>query len=227
MIRESTGSLSTEACTELECRACRRTTLSPASSGDSSAATTHRHQINLHQINRHQKNRRQRPIRRRTQANASGPGEFRPSRHRHPWIRRTDRPGRRPAPDGFRVRGLRLRPTALLATEFHFLGTGNLPVHDGISRCLGGVSDRLLGDHRSDRRVPRDGAAGDHVRASPRALAVGFIRAVLCVLFAFGLLWSAVDRRRRSLQDIVLRTEVVYDWRQDPDLVAPHGGEHA
>lgn len=56
---------------------------------------------------------------------------------------------------------------------------------------------------------------------------LAFIRAVLCVLFAFGLLWSAVDRRRRSLQDIVLRTEVVYDWRQDPDLVAPHGGEHA
>ena len=56
---------------------------------------------------------------------------------------------------------------------------------------------------------------------------LAFIRAVLCVLFAFGLLWSAVDRRRRSLQDNVLRTEVVYDWRQDPDLVAPHGGEHA
>lgn len=44
-------------------------------------------------------------------------------------------------------------------------------------------------------------------------------RAVLCVLFAFGLLWVAVDKRRRSLQDIVLRTEVVYDWRQDPDIV--------
>ncbi|MFD4179853.1 RDD family protein [Rhodococcus sp. NPDC058514] len=45
------------------------------------------------------------------------------------------------------------------------------------------------------------------------------IRAVLCVLFAFGLGWAAVDRRRRSLQDIVLRTRVVYDWRQDSDDV--------
>ncbi|MFC7446444.1 RDD family protein [Rhodococcus daqingensis] len=41
------------------------------------------------------------------------------------------------------------------------------------------------------------------------------VRAVLCVLFAFGLLWAAVDPRRRSLQDIVLRTRVVYDWRKE------------
>jgi uncharacterized RDD family membrane protein YckC len=36
------------------------------------------------------------------------------------------------------------------------------------------------------------------------------LRAALCVMFGFGLLWVAVDRRRRSLQDIVLRTTVVY-----------------
>ncbi|MBP1162177.1 RDD family protein [Rhodococcus sp. PvR099] len=41
------------------------------------------------------------------------------------------------------------------------------------------------------------------------------VRAVLCVLFAVGLLWAAVDPRRRSLQDIVLRTRVVYDWRKE------------
>ncbi|MEN0133856.1 MAG: RDD family protein [Rhodococcus sp. (in: high G+C Gram-positive bacteria)] len=46
------------------------------------------------------------------------------------------------------------------------------------------------------------------------------VRAVLCVMFGFGLLWAAVDRRRRSLQDILLRTAVVYDW--EPDL---HVGE--
>jgi len=46
------------------------------------------------------------------------------------------------------------------------------------------------------------------------------LRAVLCVMFGFGLLWVAVDRRRRSLQDIVLRTEVVYDWQADSRLVA-------
>ncbi|MGF7120039.1 RDD family protein [Rhodococcus sp. AG1013] len=44
-------------------------------------------------------------------------------------------------------------------------------------------------------------------------------RAVLCVLFGFGLLWVAIDPRRRSLQDIVLRTSVVYDWRADPTIV--------
>lgn len=45
-------------------------------------------------------------------------------------------------------------------------------------------------------------------------------RAVLCVLFGIGLFWAVVDRRRRSLQDMVLRTAVVYDWTPDPDLVA-------
>lgn len=45
------------------------------------------------------------------------------------------------------------------------------------------------------------------------------LRAVACVLFAFGLLWAAVDSRRRSLQDIVLRTAVVYDWKEDAELV--------
>lgn len=51
---------------------------------------------------------------------------------------------------------------------------------------------------------------------------LAFVRAVLCVLFAFGLGWAAVDKRRRSLQDIVLRTTVVYDWSQDPDIVVTH-----
>jgi uncharacterized RDD family membrane protein YckC len=44
-------------------------------------------------------------------------------------------------------------------------------------------------------------------------------RAVLCVLFGFGLFWVAFDARRRSLQDILLRTAVVYDWTPSPDLV--------
>ncbi|MCZ4077680.1 RDD family protein [Rhodococcus sp. H36-A4] len=48
------------------------------------------------------------------------------------------------------------------------------------------------------------------------------LRAVLCVVFAFGLLWAAVDGRRRSLQDIVLRTAVVYDWQPNAELVDPH-----
>jgi uncharacterized RDD family membrane protein YckC len=45
---------------------------------------------------------------------------------------------------------------------------------------------------------------------------VGFLRAVLrafvCLLFPLGLLWIPFSRKRYSLQDIVLRTAVVYDW---------------
>jgi uncharacterized RDD family membrane protein YckC len=38
-------------------------------------------------------------------------------------------------------------------------------------------------------------------------------RAVAYVVLPIGLLWSAVDRRSRSVQDLVLWTAVVYDWR--------------
>ena len=51
--------------------------------------------------------------------------------------------------------------------------------------------------------------------ASRRSQRVGpviaLLRAVACVLFPVGLLWVAVDRNRRSLQDIVFRTRVVYN----------------
>lgn len=48
---------------------------------------------------------------------------------------------------------------------------------------------------------------------------VAAMRAGGCVFFPIGLLWVAVDPRRRSVQDLVLRTIVVYDWRQDLDAV--------
>ena len=41
-------------------------------------------------------------------------------------------------------------------------------------------------------------------------LPVGLLRAIGCVLFPVGLLWVVMDPRRRSLQDIVFRTRVVY-----------------
>ena len=41
-------------------------------------------------------------------------------------------------------------------------------------------------------------------------LPVGLLRAIGCVLFPIGLLWVVIDRQRRSLQDIVFRTRVVY-----------------
>ena len=42
-------------------------------------------------------------------------------------------------------------------------------------------------------------------------VAVAIVRAVACVLFPIGLGWVAVDRQRRSIQDIVLGSRVIYD----------------
>ncbi|WP_395312277.1 RDD family protein [Mycobacterium sp. AMU20-3851] len=42
------------------------------------------------------------------------------------------------------------------------------------------------------------------------APAIAVLRAAVCVLFPVGLLWAAVDVRRRSLQDIVFGSRVGY-----------------
>lgn len=42
--------------------------------------------------------------------------------------------------------------------------------------------------------------------------ATAAVRAVLCVLLPIGLLWVLLSPRNRSVQDVVLRTSVVYDW---------------
>jgi uncharacterized RDD family membrane protein YckC len=42
---------------------------------------------------------------------------------------------------------------------------------------------------------------------------IALLRAVFCVLFPIGLLLCAGGRRHSSLQDFVLRTSVIYDWR--------------
>ena len=39
-----------------------------------------------------------------------------------------------------------------------------------------------------------------------------FVRAGLCALFPIGLFWSAVSGRNESVQDLLVRTTVVYDW---------------
>ena len=41
---------------------------------------------------------------------------------------------------------------------------------------------------------------------------MSFVRAAFCVTFPFGLLWAIFSKRNRSLQDIALRTIVIYDW---------------
>jgi uncharacterized RDD family membrane protein YckC len=61
-------------------------------------------------------------------------------------------------------------------------------------------------------------------RRSPR-LGGALLRALACVLFPLGLLWSAVSPRNRSVQDLLLRTEVVYDWRAGPSSIPSAPGE--
>jgi uncharacterized RDD family membrane protein YckC len=39
---------------------------------------------------------------------------------------------------------------------------------------------------------------------------IALLRAVACVLFPIGLVWVALDHDRKSLQDIVFRTRVLY-----------------
>ena len=56
---------------------------------------------------------------------------------------------------------------------------------------------------------------GRLLRAVPALL-----RAAFCVIFPIGLLWIAVSRANRSVQDVVLRTSVVYDWDVRPQVRA-------
>ena len=64
-------------------------------------------------------------------------------------------------------------------------------------RTFGG---RLIGLRVIDRhgRIPGVGVA--------------VVRALLYALFPFGLLWVGIGRGNRSVQDLVLRTSVIYDW---------------
>ena len=67
------------------------------------------------------------------------------------------------------------------------------------------ISGRTLGNRVMGLQVVGSGA-------ERIGLLRAFARAVLCVIFPIGLLWCAVDPARRSLQDVVLRTSVVYNW---------------
>ncbi len=55
-------------------------------------------------------------------------------------------------------------------------------------------------------------------------LGMALLRAAFCVAFPLGLAWVAVSRANRSVQDVVLRTSVIYDWDVHP-RTSVHG-EH-
>ena len=44
------------------------------------------------------------------------------------------------------------------------------------------------------------------------------LRAIACVVFPIGVLWVAVSPANRSLQDVLLRTSVIYDWLPTSDV---------
>ena len=68
------------------------------------------------------------------------------------------------------------------------------------------ISGRTFGGRVMGIRVMRaDGARVGFVRS--------FARALTCVVFPVGLLWCVVGPGHRSVQDLVLRTRVVHDWR--------------
>jgi uncharacterized RDD family membrane protein YckC len=64
---------------------------------------------------------------------------------------------------------------------------------------------RTYGDHLMGLRVVDRRGATLHLLAA-------LIRAIACTLFPIGLLWTAVSASNHSIQDIVLRTSVRYDW---------------
>ena len=73
----------------------------------------------------------------------------------------------------------------------------------------------LFGGWAVAGRTPGKQVAGLRVvAASGRRLPAGraALRAVLCVLLPLGLLWALVSRRNASLQDLLVRTAVLYDW---------------
>jgi uncharacterized RDD family membrane protein YckC len=49
-------------------------------------------------------------------------------------------------------------------------------------------------------------------RGGKPGLVVAWLRALGCTFFPIGLVWCAWSTGNRSLQDLVLRTSVIYDW---------------
>jgi uncharacterized RDD family membrane protein YckC len=67
------------------------------------------------------------------------------------------------------------------------------------------TTGRTYGDHVFGLRVVN--FRGERMRPAGAAL-----RSAFCVVFPIGLFWCAISSRNRSVQDVVLRTSVIYDW---------------
>jgi uncharacterized RDD family membrane protein YckC len=88
------------------------------------------------------------------------------------------------------------------------LGTGTVlaTLYLAASWHYGG---RTFGSHVMGLRVV------DRRGASP-GWATALARAVLCVAFPLGMFWVVVSRESRSVQDVLFRTSVIYDWDVRP-----------
>ena len=116
---------------------------------------------------------------------------------------------------------------AIESVQFLWVGTFDLdftnmiPVRAGAVVLLlayltygWGLDGRTVGKLLMGLRVlDEDGSDLSYRRA--------FVRAVLCVLFPVGLLWSAVSRKADSVQDLIVSTAVVHDWGRDPTPERP------
>lgn len=96
-------------------------------------------------------------------------------------------------------------PTPSLAVAY-LVGMGVLAVYFTAAWCTTG---RSYGDHLLGLRVVS-------YSGGPMRAAGAFVRAVFCVLVPIGLFWCLVSRTNRSVQDLVVRTSVIYDWDVRP-----------
>jgi uncharacterized RDD family membrane protein YckC len=93
----------------------------------------------------------------------------------------------------------------LLAVSAVFSRTASLVVLTLYLSAAWAITGKTFGGQVMGLRVVS--SSGGPVRAW-----VALLRAILCTLFPIGLV-LCVMRRHRSLQDMLLRTRVVYDWR--------------
>lgn len=106
----------------------------------------------------------------------------------------------------FLVRGRDFHfPTATFAALFT-LGAVLLVVYLAVSWASTG---RTYGDQVLGLRVV------NHEGRRMRFLGA-LLRAAFCAVFPIGLGWAAFSRQNRSVQDLVLRTSVIYDWENRP-----------
>jgi uncharacterized RDD family membrane protein YckC len=107
----------------------------------------------------------------------------------------------------FLRRGADFRFPTVTYAQAYWVGFALLVVYFAWSWSTTG---RTVGDRTMGLRVGRANTNGQlgAARAS--------IRALLCATLPFLLLWVAIDRRRRSVQDLLAGTSVVYDWGGRP-----------